>query len=302
MRVRLSAFFSVTLTFFVLAAAPNLSARQEKGFTWYEQYQGSTTSLGQVTILDSSVGYNFNKYFGADVGLPVHFVHPDNNLTNWRSWNNGFGDAYVDLRFHVPNPIVNYTSVVTGGAPTGSFADGFSTGRATITWDNHLDRRFGPLVPFVKAGLGNTLWDRDNFYRPYRTLGFVSEFEGGATYKVLPWMHVGASYYDAVPGGTQKNFSQTFRRESPSLFAFGRESVASALAPSGRVFETAFETKGPASIARDNGYSGWVGFSPICNLDLEAGYTRSVRYALDVFSFRVGVNVGSFANRIIHHF
>jgi hypothetical protein len=297
MRVRLSAFVSVAFAALLFAAVPNvLGQAQEKGFTWYEQYGGSTTSLGQVTVLDSTVGYNFNKYFGADVGIPVHFVHPDNNLTNWTTWNNGFGDAYVDLRFDAPNPFVHYTSVVTGGAPTGSFADGFSTGRATITWDNHLEHRFGSLTPFVNAGLGNTLWDRDHFYRPYRTLGFVSQFEGGADYKVLPRIHVGASYYDVLPGGTQKIYSQIFQRESAFLFP------PSVRAPHERFFETAFETTGPASIARDNGFSAWAGFSPIRNVDLEAGYTRSVRYALDVFSFRVGVNAGSFANRIMHHF
>jgi hypothetical protein len=278
-----------------LSAAPKLLAQaQESGFTWHEEYRGSSTQLGQVTVLDSSVGYNFNKYFGADVGIPVYFVHPENDtLSNWRRWNDGLGDAYVDLRFHAPTSVVNYTSMVTGGAPTGSFARGFSTGRATIVWDNHFDRQLGKLTPFANAGLGNTTWDNGFFYRPYRTLGFVSEFEGGAMYKVLPFLRVGASYYDVLPGGTQKIYSQIFQRQP---FA------SHVTANHGRVFETAFETTGPASIARDNGYSGWLGFNPVRNVNLEVGYTRSVRWALDTVSFRVGVDAGAFAHRIIHHF
>ncbi len=246
------------LAAFFLAAISNLSAQsKEKGFTWYR-------NTGEARLRLST---------------------PDDNATNWKTC-----DAYVDVRFHVPNPVVNYTSVVTGGGPTGSFARGFSTGRATITCDNHLDRRFGPFTRFANASLGNTTCDRDYFYRPYRTLGFLSQFEGGTTYKVLPWLYVGASYYDVLPGGTQKIYSQIFQRES---------TLSRLEASHGRVFETAFPTTGPASIARDSGYSGWLGFGPIRNVDLEAGCTRSVRYPLDVFSFRVGVNVG---NRIIQHF
>lgn len=294
MKVRVSLLLSAVLAALLLAAVPNLPAQsQEPGVTWYEEYRGSSTPLGQVTVLDSSVGYNFNPHLGVDVGLPVYFVHPGKDtLTNWKTWNDNFGDAYADVRVHVVSPLVNYTSVITGGAPTGSFARGFSTGRATVTWDNHLDRQFGPFTPFLNAGLGDTTWDRGFFYRPYRTLGFVSEFEGGSTFKVLPWVHVGASYYDILPGGTQKVYSQMFRRQAGRALAANHD----------RVFESRFETTGPASIARDNGYSGWIGFNPIHNIDLEAGYTRSVHYSLDTFSFRVGFNAGAIANRIIHGF
>ena len=294
MRVRAISVSLAGLAAMLCAAVPQVSAQtQEPRFTWHEEYAGSSTPLGQVTILNSSVGYNFNKYFGADAGLPVYFVHPDNPLSNWQTWNNNFGDAYLDLRVHVPTSMVNYTSVITGGAPTGSFARGFSTGRATITWDNHLDRRFGRFTPFVNAGLGNTIWDGGFLYRPYRTLGFVSEFEGGSTYRVLPWVSVGASYYDVLPGGTQKIYSQIFQREPASSLLASNH---------GRFYQTAFETTGPSSIDRDNGYSAWLGFKPMHNLNLDVGYTRSVRYAFDTVSFRVGVDAGAVANRIVHHF
>jgi hypothetical protein len=294
MKVRARLVFSTLLAASFLMAA-NLSAQsQEKGLTFYEEYRGSSNNLGQVTVLDSSVGYNLNKHVGIDVGIPIYFVHPDqNSFTNWRTWNNNFGDAYVDVRFHVPNRFVNYNTIVTGGAPTGSFARGFSTGRATIDWENHIDRTFGRVTPFLDASLGNSLADRHFFTRPFRTLGFVSEFEGGVTYKVWRFIHVGASYYDVLPGGDQKVYSQLFRRQPlPSAFQ----------ANHGRVFETAFETTGPASLVRDNGYTGWVGISPIHNLNLEVGYNRSVRYAMDTVSFRVGFNAGNVVRSITNRF
>src|SRR6266542_2698500 len=109
MKVRASLVFSIAFAAAFLVAA-NLSAQsQEKGFTFYTEYRGSSNNLRQTTVLDPSLGYNFNKYFGMDVGIPIYFVHPDQDShTNWGTWNNNFGDVYVDGRFHVPNPYVNY--------------------------------------------------------------------------------------------------------------------------------------------------------------------------------------------------
>ena len=294
MKARASVLFSMLFAAAFLAASNLPAQSQERGFTFYEEYRGSTNDLGQVTVLDSSVGYNFNKYFGTDVGLPIYFVHPETDThTNRRGWNDNFGDAYVDLRFNAPVPFVKYSSVVTGGAPTGSFARGFSTGRATIDWDNRVEHSFGSLTPFLDASIGNSLADRHFFIRPFRTLGFVSEFEGGTTYKLWRSVHVGGSYYDVLPSGTQKVFSQIFARQPfPSRVA----------ANHGRVFETAFETTGRASLVRDNGYTGWIGVSPVRALDLEAGYNHSVRYALDTVSFRVGVNAGAVVKSVRSHF
>jgi hypothetical protein len=294
MKVRASLVFTSLLAAGLLVAINLPAQSQEKGISFYEEYRGSSNDLGQVTVLDSSVGYNFNRHFGMDVGIPVYFVHPaQDSLTNWRTWNNNFGDAYLDARFHAPTRFVNYNSIITGGAPTGSFARGFSTGRATVDWDNHFDRHFGPITPFLDASLGNSLADRHFFTRPFRTLGFVSESEGGATYRVWRFFHVGASYYDVLPSGTQKVYSQVFQRE-PFL--------TPVQANHGRVFETAFDTTGPASLVRDNGYTGWVGVSPIHNLNLEVGYNHSVRYALDTVSFRVGVNAGNVVRSLTNRF
>jgi hypothetical protein len=54
---------------------------------------------------------------------------------------------------------------------------------------------------------------------------------------------------------------------------------------------------GSADIARDNGFSTWIGASPSKYLDLELGYTRSVHYDLNTVSFEIGVNVGRLAKR-----
>ncbi|HEY6927758.1 MAG TPA: hypothetical protein VI653_30060 [Steroidobacteraceae bacterium] len=301
MRVRATLILSMACSL-MLAASVSLRAQTSgEGITAHVDYQGSATDLGQFTVLTPSVGYNFDEHWGIDAGIPLYFVHPaPDTMTNWRTWNHNVGDIFVDGRLSFPNEMVNYSSILTVSAPTGSFPRGFSTGRVTADWYNHFDRRFGRVTPFADASLGNTLADRHNLERPFRTLGWVSQFEGGGTYRVHHSFQVGASMYDVLPGGTQKIYSQLFMRE-PS-FAFLGFVPGRAQANHGRVFETAFDTTGPARIARDNGYSGWLQFNPSRYVSLEGGYTRSVRYAFDTVYFRVGVNAKSVASQIRSHF
>lgn len=43
----------------------------KSGFTLYEPFEGSSRTLGQVTRLNSAVGYSFNRHFSADAGPPT---------------------------------------------------------------------------------------------------------------------------------------------------------------------------------------------------------------------------------------
>jgi len=303
MKVRASLILSMAVSL-MLAASLNLRAQTSgEGITAHVDYQGSATNLGQFTVLTPSVGYNFDEHWGIDAGIPLYFVHPERDtLTNWRSWNNSVGDIFVDGRVSYPNEMVNYSSVLTVSAPTGSFPRGFSTGRVTGDWYNHFDRSFGRITPFADASLGNTLADRHNLERPFRTFGWVSQFEGGGTYRIHHSWQVGASMYDVLPTGTQKIYSQIFARELGFPFLFPPFVANRAPANHDRVFETAFDTTGPARILRDNGYSGWLQFNPSRYVNLEGGYTHSVRYAFDAVYFRVGVNAKSVASQIRSHF
>jgi hypothetical protein len=303
MKSRASLILSMVCSL-MLIVATNLPAQSsDEGITAHVDYQGSTTNLGQFTVLTPSAGYNFDRHWGIDAGIPIYFVHPaTDTLANRRTWNNSVGDIFVDGRLSVPNEMVNYASTLTVSAPTGSFPRGFSTGRVTVDWYNHFDRSIGRFTPFADAGLGNTLADRHYLVRPYRTLGLISQFEGGTTYRIHHSLQFGASMYDVLPSGTQKIYSQIFAREPLLPFPFFGFEPGRAPANHGRVFETAFDTTGPARMARDNGYSGWLQFNPSRYVDLEGGYTRSVRYAFDTVYFRVGVNAKSVANQVRSHF
>ncbi len=286
-------------------AAPAESPDQkgEKGFVFYEQFEGSSNTLGQVFKLDTSAGYNFNKYFGVDAGIPVYFVPSSGtSSTTGSTSNNGVGNVYADVRFTLDNPVVNFASTLTGTAPTGDTAKGLSTGRGTIDWNNHFDRTFARLTPFANLGVANTVSDTHFFNRPFSTLGLVGHFEGGGSWKVWRFVSVGASGYDILPSGQQKVFSKLIRRQPSTSPSTASTSTTPGKGRHGAgVFEKQAETVGTSDIARDDGYSAWIGASPSPFVDLEVGFNRSVRYNLNTASFTLGLNLGYFVKKARGH-
>jgi hypothetical protein len=266
----------------LFAQAPPTTGESEKGWTSYASFEGTSNSDGQVMQLNSSVGYNFTKMWGVDGGVPIYFVHNSVNPQGFQTSNNGLGDMFADLRFKLEGHAVNYASTLTGTAPTGDSNKGLSTGRATIDWSNRFDHKFDNFTPFVVAGLGNTSPQQRFFHRPYMTLGFMSHFEGGATYDIGKFVSVGASGYYLLPGGTQKVYSRLFKQNTLGFGSGGH----------GRFWEVLPFVTGPSDIAKDNGLSTWVDVTPTKIVDLEAGYSRSTQYDLNSFSFGIGFNIG----------
>ncbi len=285
-----SLLLSTALLISGLARAADQSStkleKEDKGITFYESFRGSSNTLGQVMKLDTTAGYNFNKYFGVYFGIPVYSVRSSANSTTTGGSGSvtGFGNAYVDLRLTFANPVLNFASILEGTAPTGDASKGFSTGRATFDWANRLDHDFFGFTPFVNLGVANTISDTRFFTRPFSSLGLLGHFEGGGDFKVLHFFSVGASAYDIVPSGQQKVFSRLISSQPSVSVTTTRRG--------GGVFEKTQETTGTAAIDRDNGYSAWLDSSPVPFIDLELGYSRSVHFDLNTVSFSVGFNLG----------
>jgi hypothetical protein len=252
-------------------------------YFWTEEFIGSTNSQGQVMSLDSTVGYLISRHVGVDGGMPVYFVNgtttSSTGVTTNMS-NDGIGDAYLQLRLAFPNPAVNYNMVLTGTVPTGSTADGFSTGHATYDWTNHFDRAFGRWTPFVELGLGNSIPENFVFNRPYSSYGHNARFQGGATYRIVDFLSIGASAYDVAPWGTQTIFSRVVGKGSVPPGKGG-----------GPVFTQTNQATGGSNLAADNGVSVEADFSAGSLLDFSAGYSHSAHFGLDTFSFGIGVNM-----------
>lgn len=278
--MKLQAVFVVIILVLVVAgsafaqSSPKAAAQDGTGFTSYAEFGGTSNSEGQIYELTTSVGYDFNSHFGADLGVPFYFIRASSSAGGTST--NGLGNPSVDVRFKILSPAVNFGSTLTGFAPVGDSKKGLSTGRGTFDWTNHFDHSFSSLKPFADIGVANTIVGTRMFIRPYTTLGFNAHFQGGATYDIWKFFSVGASGYDILPSGQQTVFSR---------FAHG------AGGQHGRVFETNQQTTGSADIAKDNGFSTWVEASPGRVVDLQLGFTRSMHYDLDSVSFMIGFNL-----------
>ena len=256
-----------------------------QGLTELESFQGTVSSGERVLKLDSTLGWDFNSHFGVFAGLPVYFAHLSSstttNGTSTAANNNGIGNAYLGFALREPNPTLDYASALTLGAPTGDTKKGLSTGRATFDWDNRFEHGFDRFTPYFDGGLSNTVPDTVFLTRPFTSLGMVTHLEEGGGLELLPRVSINGAAYEIVPFGNQKVFSK--------LVTAGQTARGSG--KNGRVFETAAETSG-SGLTRENGFIASVGFEPSRFWTLEAGYTRSVTFALNSFAFDLRLNVG----------
>jgi hypothetical protein len=259
-------------------------------YFWTEEFSGSTNSLGDVMSLDSTVGYVFLRNLGVDAGIPVYFVHGTTTTSTGGTTsisNDGIGDAYAQLRLSFPNPLLNYKTVLTGTVPTGGTADGFSTGHATYDWTNHFDHRFGHWSPFAEVGVGNSIPSDFVFNRQYASFGHEAHFQAGAQYRIVEFLSVSASAYDVAPWGTQTIFSRVVPKGNPPPGTGGH----------GPVFGQANQSTGGAGVAADNGVSAGADVSAGSLVDFSLGYSHSVHFQLDTFSFGIGVNMSRLLRR-----
>jgi hypothetical protein len=298
----------------LLAWASRASAQalsEGTGWTWYERFEGTSDSIGVVTELDSTLGYNFNKYFAADAGFPVYFIHAS-DLASGTSSANGIGDMYVDLRFTLTNPVVNFSSSIRGTAPTGDQAEGLSTGHAAYDWSNYFDHHFGRVRPYLVLGVANTVSDTIYYVRPFSSFGVVGHFEGGLGFRVSRYLSLTASAYDIAPSGEQTIYSRVVARQATASASAAwatsgpRTSkgagtmqggtaagmaAGSATGNQGRFYETTAITTGSASLASDNGFSAGATIFPTRFVDLDAGISRSMHFAENSVYFGIGFDV-----------
>jgi hypothetical protein len=279
-----------------MPGTPSSGQAEPMGLTAFVQLQGTSTPLGLVMSLNTNIGYNLNAHLGADVGLPVFLVRSPFSLYTDRdwSWTALWGDPYIDVRYKTTGSALNFVSVLTGTIPASSPERIFTTGRFGVDWFNHVEGKLKGFTPFVNFGAANGTVNRYYMPRPYsmappyQTLGFISDFEGGAHYQIRSGYKIGASAYALVPAGPQTVFSRLI---APGSSVTGDDDH-------GRYFYSDFQTiSHPMSgdeahlgskIARDNGFSGWLEISKVHKVTLLIAYTRSVHYAYDALN--VGLN------------
>jgi hypothetical protein len=221
-------------------------------------------------------------------GVPLYFTHDSATISGaGGQQRTGLGDFYVGGELYLPNRVADYTSTVTIGAPTGSVANGFGTGHITADWSNRIERKFGRLAPFGIAGVSNSVPDTETLTRNFSSLGNLIHLEEGAEFNLSRRVYVGTSAYQIVPFGSQQVFDRLGEAFNPA--DHGDPNLA-ANGPSGNNNDARPATGN--DLTRENGFDAWIGFEPTRSVRTEIGYSRSVRFALNRFSFNLSLNVG----------
>jgi hypothetical protein len=289
--VQLTSFSAIRLSivktfavFFLCLASSNYAAAQtarpaaeDKGFTVFEEFRGSTSNQGQFTILDTSVGYDFNNHVGIDIGVPYYFFRSTPNLAPGERhfWDNTVGDPYADLRLTFDNKALNYATVFSFSVPVQE-TGAFSTGRIGLDWFNHFDRPIGPFTPYLNVGISNGLLDTRLLGQPFRifdsftSLGFLADGEAGLTMKVFKRAVIGGSYYELQPSGSQKVFAAN------------------------GVTNFFLQPNGPGDVSNlthDRGYSAFIRFNPTRFMYIEPAYVHSLKLNTDAATLTVGFDL-----------
>ena len=266
----------------------------QKGFTGFEEFQGTLNSDSKNFKLDSNAGYDFNKHFGVFVGMPFYFANTQTTTTQVNGnatttttdvTNNGLGNAYFGFAMRAPNKTLDYSSTVTMAAPTGSTSKGFSSGRANADWDNRFEHAFNRLTPFLDAGLANAVPDTGLNTKPFTSLGLLTHLEEGGEVELVKHFSVGGSGYEIVPFGNQKIFSKIVGK-GQSGSGKGKNSFDQSAVSSG------------SGLTRENGFNSWVAFDPTPLWRVQLGFTRSATFNLNSFGFNLRMNLGKAAR---HH-
>jgi len=267
------------------AAPPSAPSFEDTtGPTAYVQLQGGGYPKSIVSSVDINLGYNLTDHLGADIGLPIFYVRSPLTLVLGSDWKTStlMGEPYIDVHYKLSRVGVHLTTVLTGTVPASSPERIFTTGRAGVDWFNHIEpaKSLGRITPFLNFGAANSTVNR--YYmprpysigRPYQTLGLIGDGEVGLSGKLPFGIVIGASAYGLLPSGQQKIFSRLVTPGSTVVGEF----------TDNRYYFSAFETTGPASIARDSGYSGWVEYNKVRNFSLQVGYTHSNHYRYDMIT------------------
>src|SRR5437870_11172775 len=102
------------------SSQPHKEAGQAASFLLYERFEGSSSSDGQIMDINTSTGYNFNRFFGVHVGVPVYLVRTFFTISKTNPSGlsgNGVGDVYMGGRLTCNSAVLTFDTTWSGTAP-----------------------------------------------------------------------------------------------------------------------------------------------------------------------------------------
>lgn len=278
---------------FAQSGASQSAPEDERGFVSSTEFGGTFSGSNHVLKLDTSAGYNFTEHFGADFGVPFYFVggsattSTTGDKTSYSG--NGMGAPYFAFRGMYKNNSFKYGSRFAIFLPAGDATAGLSTQQTSIDWTNHFENGIGRFTPYGDIGVANTVNDTARYNRPYTSYGNNFHVEGGANVDVTDKVSVGGSAYDIFPWGTQTIYSRAVPKNSVGLpaNAKGRSNA----------FQQYSFLSGPSDLAKDDGVSCWMDYSPTPYATAEVAFNRSIAFEMNSVSVTLRLNLGYLAKK-----
>jgi hypothetical protein len=296
------------------------SGPTDRGLSWFTSISGSHDSFsGWSSVMDSSMRYDFNSVFGAELGIPYYMTHSGYaSAMSARSpvkpplvsAYNTLGDVYLRLHFAAPQTSFHYAAVLTGTAPTGDTSSGISTGRPTFDLNNHIEHSFRFFTPMAEFGIGdssalinqaigvpyasllgrgatatNIAVINQQIRQPYTTLGAVSHYRVGSSFDFLKVFSFTLSGYEDLPIGNQKVYSHLFvpSKTGKQIQIINGKKL--------RGFESVREVRGQG-ILEDNGVTGEMIVRVNRHVALVGTYQRSLRQRFDAVALGMSFTFG----------
>ena len=289
----IAAFISVVFVGSLLAAQNVPASGNSAGWYGAINFGVAHDVDGWNNELGSTLGYDMDRHWALESGVPLFFVSPSSSATTTTTTSTSgsyaaLGDAFARLKFDPGWKAARYNTSFTGTAPTGSRDHGISSGHATWNWDNKVETDIWKVSPYVQASLANSLANSMNFQRAFTTYGFISQQKAGLSFDIFKSVSLDASYYNVAPLADQTVFSHVRGKGSSN----GTANSNAKGKGNGRVFEDNAVVSGSSSLTKDHGFGGGISASPAKHVDWSLDYNRSVGYQTNTISTSIGYRFG----------
>jgi hypothetical protein len=228
------------------------------------------SSNGWSSVLTPNVAYRLNRYFSADVGVPVYmYINIDADVGTkakpvyvYSPKHGVFGDT--TLSFHADANVfsIDYNATVSMGLPSGNTDYGLGAGQVTYNINNHFEKTIWMFAPDIEIGYGDTsnLIDQ-RVLKSYISVGPMMHFQAGTSVDLPLNMNFEAEAYEELPLDTNLVYSTTGK---------GKKKVTTAT---------------NIDPAEDNGFNTSLDIPLSRHVTLSGFYSRSLRNHDDVGGF-----------------
>jgi hypothetical protein len=295
---RFTTLLTALFVFALAASAQNVPASASAA-GWYGAFNlgVSHDADGWNNELGSTLGYDMDRHWALESGVPLYFVAPSDSATSTATTSTSsssqsyaaLGDAFLRLKYDPRWNVVRYNTSITLTAPTGSRNHGISSGHGTWNWGNKLETDFGRVSPYLQASLANSLANSMNYQRAFTTFGFISEQKAGLSFDLFKGVSLDASYYNVAPLADQTVFSRVLNKGKGSTNAPASNSRGQG---NSRVFEDNPVVTGTSSLTKDHGFGAGISANPAKRVEWSLDYNRSVAYQMNTISTTIGYRFG----------